>query len=50
MDDRVDVTIRVEPEVAEARESPLRRGAAGQILSGSAAVHFATAWDGAKLI
>jgi hypothetical protein len=34
MDDRVDVTIPVEPEVARALENPVRREAAGRVLSG----------------
>ena len=33
MDDLVDVTIPVEPEVARALESPARREAAGRVLS-----------------
>ena len=34
MDDTVDVTIPVLPEVARALESPARREAAGRVLSG----------------
>jgi hypothetical protein len=34
MDDRVEVSIPVEPEVAKAPESPARREAAGRYLSG----------------
>jgi hypothetical protein len=34
MDDHVDVTIPVEPEVARALENPVRRQSAGRILSG----------------
>jgi hypothetical protein len=34
MNDRVDVTIPVEPEVARALENPVRREAAGRVLSG----------------
>lgn len=34
MDDHVDVTIPVEPEIARALESPARREAAGRVLSG----------------
>jgi hypothetical protein len=34
MNDRVDVTIPVEPEVAKALENPVRREAAGRVLSG----------------
>lgn len=34
MDDRVEVSIPVEPEVAKALESPARRDAAGRYLSG----------------
>lgn len=34
MDDRVDVTIPFEPEIARALENPVRREAAGRILSG----------------
>ena len=34
MDDRVEVTIQVEPEVARALEDPVRREAAGRVLSG----------------
>ena len=34
MNDRVDVTIPVEPEVAKALENPARREAAGRVLSG----------------
>jgi uncharacterized membrane-anchored protein YjiN (DUF445 family) len=33
MDDRVDVTIPVEPEIARALESPEQREAAGRVLS-----------------
>ena len=33
MDDKVDVTIPVEPEVARALENPARREAAGRVLS-----------------
>lgn len=34
MDDRVDVTIPLDPDVARALESPARREAAGRVLSG----------------
>ena len=34
MDDRVDVTIPFEPEIARALENPVRREAAGRVLSG----------------
>ena len=34
MVDRVEVTIQVEPEVARALEDPVRREAAGRVLSG----------------
>jgi hypothetical protein len=33
MDDRVDVTIPLDPDVARALESPARREAAGRVLS-----------------
>jgi hypothetical protein len=34
MDDHVDLTIPVEPEVARALQNPVRREAAGRVLSG----------------
>jgi hypothetical protein len=34
MDDHVDVTIPFEPEIARALENPVRRQAAGRVLSG----------------
>lgn len=34
MDDHVDVTIPCEPEIAQALENPVRREAAGRVLSG----------------
>jgi hypothetical protein len=34
MDDHVDVTIPFEPEIARALENPVRREAAGRVLSG----------------
>jgi hypothetical protein len=34
MDNRVDLTIPVEPAVAQALDNPLRREAAGRVLSG----------------
>ena len=34
MDDPVDVTIPFEPEIARALENPVRREAAGRVLSG----------------